>query len=85
MHEREERAASPAARLDRMDGKTVALIDISKPGGSLFLNRMEQILRDRHGVASIVRVATPTFAKPAPEEVMAAIRHVDAVVEALAD
>ena len=85
MHEREERAASPAARLDRMDGKTVALLDISKPGGSVFLDRMEQILRDRHGVASIIRVAKPTFAKPAPEDVMAAVRHVDAVVEALAD
>lgn len=78
-------AAAVAPRLDRLQGKTIALLDISKPGGSIFLDRMEFLLRERHGVANVIRAMKPTFAKPAPAEVIETIRHADAVIEALAD
>ncbi len=81
-------APQPAVpRLSRLEGKTVALLDISKPGGDVFLNRIEALLIERHGVARVIRERKPTFAKPAPPDVMNRLRaaHPDAVVEGLAD
>ena len=39
---RQQRRAAP--KLDSLAGKTVGLLDISKPGGSVFLDRMEALL-----------------------------------------
>jgi len=75
----------PAARLGTLAGKNLALLDISKPGGSIFLDRLEHLLKDRYQVASVLRVMKPTFAKPAPAGVLEQIRAVDAVIEGLAD
>jgi hypothetical protein len=77
--------ASAAPRLETLQGKTIALLDISKPGGSVFLDRVEHRLRAEHGVATVIREMKPTFAKPAPLEVLQKIRAADAVIEALAD
>ena len=84
-NERVTQAAPPPARLASLAGKKVALLDISKPGGSLFLDRLEEILRTRYGAAEIIRVRKPTFAKVAPPQVMEQLRGADAVIEALAD
>jgi hypothetical protein len=78
-------AATPAPRLAALHGKTIALLDISKPGGSIFLDRIERHLKERYGVASVIREMKPTFAKPAPAGVIEKIRGADAVIEALAD
>jgi len=78
-------AAPPAPRLATLEGKTIALLDISKPGGSIFLDRIEHRLKTQHGVAAVIREMKPTFAKPAPDEVLQRIRIADAVIEALAD
>ena len=78
--------AGPAApRLPKLEGKTIALLDISKPGGSIFLDRIEYQLKTRYGVAAVIREMKPTFAKPAPPGVLEKIRAADAVIEALAD
>ncbi len=84
-NERSEETPRPAPRLASLAGKTVALLDISKPGGAFFLDRIEQLLRQKHGVASVLRAMKPTFAKPAPAEILDSIRGADAVIEALAD
>lgn len=78
---------SPAPRLDSLQGKSVALLDISKPGGSVLLDRLETILKENYGVSTVIREAKPTFAKPAPPEVIDRIRNanIHAVIEALAD
>jgi len=80
-------AGNPAPRLDTLSGKTVGLLDISKPGGSIFLDRLERLLKQRHDVAQVVRAMKPTFTKPAPEAVIDQLlkARVDAVIEALAD
>ncbi len=78
-------SAVPAPRLITLANKLVALLDISKPGGSTFLDRLESILTGRYGVARVIRETKPTFAKPAPEELLDRLRHVDAVIEGLAD
>jgi len=71
-------------RLDTLDGKTVGLLDISKPRGDVFLNRL-QVEFEKRG-ARVERFSKPTFTKPAPAD----LRHdiatrCDAVIEALAD
>jgi len=78
-------AAVPPTRLKSLAGKKVGLLDISKPGGSFFLDRLETILRERYGVAEVIRARKPTFAKNAPSLVIDQLRGMDAVVEGLAD
>src|SRR5262245_56693562 len=49
-----------ANRLESLSGKTIGLLDISKPGGSIFLDRIEQLLKERYGVAGVIRATKPT-------------------------
>jgi hypothetical protein len=84
-NERAVQAAAPPARLASLAGKKIALLDISKPGGSLFLDRLEEILCASFGVAEVIRTRKPTFAKIAPQQVIEQLRGADAVIEALAD
>lgn len=85
MNEVAPQAAPAAARLARLEGATIALLDISKPGGSMFLDRIERLLKDRYRVANVIRETKPTFAKPAPSGVIEKVRAADAVIEGLAD
>lgn len=85
MNETPPAAASAAPRLAGMNGRTVALLDISKPGGDVFLDRIEQLLKQRYGVARVIREKKTTFARPAPAGIIDKIRGADAVIEALAD
>ena len=71
-------------RLDSLTGKRIALLDISKPRGDRFLDRLEQHLIDRGAV--VERFAKPTFTKPASLDLRQQIAsRCDAVLEALAD
>ena len=80
---------APAARelsprLDGLDGRTIGLLDISKPRGNVFLDRIQELL-ETDG-ATVVRYAKPTFTKPAPVDLRHEIAtNCDAVIEALAD
>ena len=87
MNEAVPEEASAAARLQTLAGKTIGLLDISKPGGDIFLDRVAALLAERFGVAQVLRFKKPTFAKPAPPGVTEALvaAHPDAVVEGLAD
>jgi hypothetical protein len=82
-----ERSPATKARLPRLaalDGKTIGLLDISKPRGDRFLDRIEEKLT-QHG-ATVVRYMKPTFTKPAPVELRQQIAaRCDGVIEALAD
>ena len=65
-------------------GARIALLDIRKPRGDVFLDRLEERLRERG--AEVRRYAKPTFTKPAPADVRREIaRDCEAVIEALAD
>ncbi len=71
-------------RKDSLDGLTVGLLDINKPRGDVFLDRLEEHL-GRRG-ANVLRFAKPTFTKPAPADLRHEIATTcDAVIEALAD
>jgi hypothetical protein len=82
--ERHPAKRSRVKRLEGVAGKTVALLDISKPRGDVFLDRIEELLRERG--ATTLRFTKPTFTKPAPVDLRHEIAtRCDAVIEALAD
>ena len=72
------------ARPSTLEGLTVGLLDISKPRGDVFLDRIEERLV---GIgANVKRYAKPTFAKPAPVDLRHQIAtECQVVIEALAD
>jgi hypothetical protein len=77
---RRERLARPPS----LDGLTIGLLDISKPRGDVFLNRVADVLTQRG--LTVERYSKPTFTKNAPVD----LRHeiavkCDVVIEALAD
>ncbi len=77
-------ARSRAPRPDSLDGLTVGLLDISKPRGDVFLDRLSEQLQRRGW--RVQRYAKPTFTKPAPIDLRQEIAmHCDVVIEALAD
>ena len=82
-----ERSVAERARLARpasLEGLTVGLLDISKPRGDVFLNRLEERLAEVG--ANVKRYRKPTFTKPAPVDLRHEIaRECQVVIEALAD
>jgi hypothetical protein len=83
-----EQHVSHRPRVDRpasLEGKRVGLLDITKPRGNVFLDRIEAGLRAR-GAGEVLRFSKPTYTKPAPID----LRHeiatkCDLIIEALAD
>lgn len=72
------------ARLEKIEGMRIALLDISKPRGNVFLDRLEHHLTKRGAV--VQRFMKPTFTKPAPVDLRQQIAtNCEAVIEALAD
>jgi hypothetical protein len=73
-----------APRLNSLKEHTIALLDISKPRGDVFLNRIEALLLQKE--IMVKRYTKPTFARPAPAELQQTIRsQCHGVIEALAD
>ena len=67
-----------------LDGRRIGLLDISKPRGDVFLDRIEARLRDVGAV--VTRYRKPTFTKPAPVDLRHEIAvQCEVVIEALAD
>jgi len=83
----DERVREPisfAARPSSLEGKQVALLDITKARGAEFLDRVEQRLRE-HG-AQTFRISKEIFSKPASPDVIDEIAlRGDLTVEGLAD
>ncbi|MBV9418048.1 MAG: hypothetical protein JO363_23900 [Solirubrobacterales bacterium] len=79
------RAAEPLApRPASLEGKQIALLDITKRRGDEFLDRIEERLQSRGAVT--FRVVTKIFSKPASPEIVRRIAdRGDLAVEGLAD
>jgi hypothetical protein len=72
------------ARPASLDGLTIGLLDISKPRGDVFLDRLESRLQSKGHTT--VRYKKPTFTKNAPIDLRHEIAtRCDVVIEALAD
>jgi hypothetical protein len=82
-----ERTVETRVRLVRpasIAGLRVGLLDISKPRGNVFLDRLEERIVERG--AHVERFRKPTFTKPAPADLRYEITtKCDLVIEALAD
>ena len=75
-----QRLARPAS----LSGHVVGLLDIAKPRGDIFLNRLEERLAEAG--ATVKRFRKPTFTKPAPVDLRHEIAsQCSVVIEALAD
>ena len=73
-----------APRLSSLRDRTIALLDISKARGDLFLDHIEKKL-NQQGL-TVIRYKKPTFARVAPIDLKQEIStRCHAVVEALAD
>jgi len=71
-------------RPERLDGLTVGILDISKPRGDVFLDRIDERLAER-GI-TVKRYMKPTMARPAPLALRQQIgAEVNLVIEGLAD
>jgi hypothetical protein len=67
-----------------LQGLTIGLLDISKPRGDVFLDRIEERLGELG--ATVKRYKKPTFTKPAPVDLRHEISTTcNVVIEALAD
>jgi hypothetical protein len=72
------------ARPPSLKGKVVGLLDISKPRGDVFLDRIAERLADDG--ATVLRFAKPTYTKPAPVDLRQEVAaKCDVLIEALAD
>ncbi len=84
LDDRVEKPAPLAPRPRSLVGARVALLDISKRRGAEYLDRLEHRLREMG--ATTTRHVKPTFARPAPQDLIEEIaRDANIVVEALAD
>jgi hypothetical protein len=82
--EREPVVRRLSPRLPTLEGATVAFLDISKPRGEVFLDRLEELFGELG--AEVLRYRKPTYTKPAPAGLRQEIVvSGDAVVVALAD
>jgi hypothetical protein len=71
-------------RPDTLRGRTVGLLDISKPRGDVFLDRLEELLT-ADGVV-VRRYRKPTVTRTAPVDLRHEIaEQCEVVIEALAD
>jgi hypothetical protein len=82
--ERVKEAEPLAARAAGIEGKSVALLDISKNRGAEFLDRLDLHLQERG--ARTMRFRKPAFSRPAPADLIEEIAlHGDLAIEGLAD
>ena len=77
----------PAApRLATLRGMTIALIDNHKRNADVYLDELEQLLRERHEVADVITYRKVSMSMPTPEEVLNDLRQAcDALIHAVAD
>ena len=83
-NERRVQSMERVGRPESLNGLVVGLLDISKPRGDVFLDRLEQRLSEMG--ADVRRFKKPTFTKPAPVDLRHEIAtQCQVVIEALAD
>ena len=83
-NERRVQTMERVGRPESLNGLLVGLLDISKPRGDVFLDRLEQRLSEMG--ADVRRFKKPTFTKPAPVDLRHEIAtQCQVVIEALAD
>ena len=77
---------APAARPTSLAGRTVGILDNSKPKSDRLLLALEGLLRRQHGVADFVVVRKPSAYRPAPDALLDdLVRRTHAVITGVGD
>jgi hypothetical protein len=84
-HETEAEALTPAPRLATLEGVTVGFVSNGKQGVKEFLDSLEQELRQRYGVAEVVRTVKKNYSAPANPEILDRAKEWQALVAAVGD
>jgi hypothetical protein len=74
-----------AQRLASLDGRTIAILDNGKINVDGFCDALDDILRSRYGVASVVRKRKPNASAPVPQVTLTELVACDAVISAVGD
>lgn len=86
LNERPSEAKKAAPRVKNLAGKVLGLLDIRKRQSDVFLDRLEELLKERCKLKGIVRRQKPGEERPAPEALRRELEaECDAMVIALAD
>ena len=75
----------PAPRLPSLAGATVGFISNGKEGTAGFFNHLDRILRERFGVADVVRRVKSNYSAPADADIVDELRRWQAVVTGVGD
>lgn len=78
-------ALDPAERPERLTGLRIGIISNGKRGTAPFFDALASELRERHGVAEVVRVVKPNYSSPAGDEIMDAAQTWHALVAGIGD
>lgn len=77
---------APVPRLDSLSGKTLGVIWNGRLPGDLILNRMIEILKERHDIGEVVFRGKPYIGNVAPSEIFDEMSaRCDAVVAGVGD
>jgi len=75
----------PAPRLAGLTGLAVGIVSNGKRGTLGFFDALDAELRERYGVAEVVRVVKPNYSAPAGDEIMDAAQTWHALVAGIGD
>lgn len=84
-HESGAAAFLPAKRLDTLKGATVGIVSNGKKGTQPFFHAVERELRERHGVADVVRLTKANYSAPAEAEIMTEAERWQALISGVGD
>ena len=74
-----------APRPDRLHGLTVGIVSNGKHGTEPFFDAFAAELRERHGVAEVVRIVKANYSAPAGDEILDRARAWHALVAGIGD
>ncbi|MFW3168678.1 hypothetical protein PGN05_01475 [Geodermatophilus sp. CPCC 206100] len=77
---------SLAARPATLRGKTLGLLDNTKPNGAALLNELGSVLRERYGLKDVLMYSKPYFGTPVePTQTQRIFEECDFAITAIGD
>ena len=84
-HESGAAAFAPAKRLATLKGATLGIVSNGKKGTKPFFDAFERELRERYGVAKVVRATKSNYSAPAEAAIMTEAERWNALVSGIGD
>lgn len=84
-HEASSTAFEPAPRIATLTGATVAIISNGKKNTKPFFDAVENELRDRQGVANVVRLTKSNYSAPVEAELLVEAEKWQAIISGIGD